>query len=134
VAGRKAAELKPYFEGSGCQIFQGNSLEVLASMAYSEKRAATEPRAAGAGEDHDAPFPSAVTTGWRPGCTCGSNQELVPCTVLDPFHGAGTTAVVALKQGCRYIGIEMNQAYIDMSLRRLRPQIEQQNLFRGECG
>ena len=40
--------------------------------------------------------------------------------VLDPFAGAGTTAVVAKKQGKRYIGIEIKQEYIDMANKRIR--------------
>lgn len=39
--------------------------------------------------------------------------------VLDPFSGAGTTGVVALKQGRDYLGIELNPAYVEMSRRRL---------------
>lgn len=41
-------------------------------------------------------------------------------TVLDPFHGSGTTGDVAVRYGCRYIGIELNQAYIDMSRKRFQ--------------
>jgi DNA modification methylase len=66
--------------------------------------------------------------GWRPGCQCNTGEP-VPCTILDPFHGAGTTAVVALKQGCRYIGIELSEKYIQISLRRLQPQLAQLELF-----
>ena len=29
-------------------------------------------------------------------------------TVLDPFHGTGTTAVAAIKHGRKYIGIEVD--------------------------
>ena len=39
--------------------------------------------------------------------------------VLDPFIGAGTTAVVAKKQGKRYLGIELKQEYIDMANKRI---------------
>ncbi len=38
-------------------------------------------------------------------------------TVLDPFHGSGTTGMVAAEQGRRYIGIELNADYLDLSLR-----------------
>lgn len=41
-------------------------------------------------------------------------------TILDPFHGAGTTGMVAQRFGRQYIGIELNEAYIQMSLRRLQ--------------
>lgn len=39
--------------------------------------------------------------------------------VLDPFSGAGTTALVANNLNRRYIGIELNPAYVEMSRRRL---------------
>jgi len=42
--------------------------------------------------------------------------------VLDPFMGAGTTAVVAKKLGRRFIGIELNQKYIEMAERRIEKE------------
>ena len=43
-------------------------------------------------------------------------------TVLDPFHGAGTTGMVARELGRKYVGIELNPAYIDLSLQtRMKP-------------
>jgi DNA modification methylase len=41
-------------------------------------------------------------------------------TVLDPFHGSGTTGVVALNHCRKYIGIELKQEYIDISAPRIR--------------
>lgn len=38
-------------------------------------------------------------------------------TVLDPFSGAGTTGMAALEQGKKYIGIDLNSEYLDLSLR-----------------
>ena len=38
-------------------------------------------------------------------------------TVLDPFSGSGTTGAAALKHGRRYIGIDLNRDYLDLSLR-----------------
>lgn len=56
------------------------------------------------------PKPS-TTLGWQPTCTCGCD-DVVPCTVLDPFAGSGTTLAVALKHGRRAIGCELNSDYI----------------------
>lgn len=39
--------------------------------------------------------------------------------VLDPFFGSGTTGAVAKKLGRRFIGIEKNQSYVDVALRRI---------------
>lgn len=58
------------------------------------------------------------TLGWKPSCICG--VDVMPCTVLDPFSGSGTTGIVALRLGREYIGIELNPEYVAMSERRLR--------------
>lgn len=39
--------------------------------------------------------------------------------VLDPFVGSGTTAVAAKKLGLNYIGIDINQEYVEFSDKRL---------------
>ena len=39
--------------------------------------------------------------------------------VLDPFMGAGTTAVVAVKNGRQYVGFELNPEYIKIAERRI---------------
>ena len=59
-----------------------------------------------------------TTTGWRP--TCDHDAEPVPCTVLDPFLGSGTTAAVAVGLGRHAIGIELNQDYISLAEKRIR--------------
>jgi site-specific DNA-methyltransferase (adenine-specific) len=38
--------------------------------------------------------------------------------VLDPFNGSGTTGVAALAQGRRYVGIDMDAGYLELSMRR----------------
>lgn len=44
-------------------------------------------------------------------------------TVLDPFSGAGTTALVARKLNRNYIGIELNPDYIKIAEKRLKNQL-----------
>ena len=60
----------------------------------------------------------ATTTGWKATCKC--NADTVPCVVLDPFGGSGTTAKVArdLKRDCTLI--ELNPAYIKIAKNKLR--------------
>jgi DNA modification methylase len=58
------------------------------------------------------------TTGWEPGCKCDAGA-LVPCTVLDPFGGAGTTGLVADQLGRDAILIELNPEYVEMAKRRI---------------
>lgn len=58
------------------------------------------------------------TTGWQATCEC--DAAIKPCTVLDPFNGSGTTGVVARNNGCRYIGVELNPEYVELTHKRLR--------------
>ena len=37
--------------------------------------------------------------------------------VLDPFSGSGTTGLAAARHGRRYVGIDLNRDYLDLSLR-----------------
>lgn len=48
-------------------------------------------------------------------------------TILDPFSGAGTTAMVAQKLDRNFIAIELNQKYIDIADKRLNKEL---GLFR----
>jgi hypothetical protein len=72
--------------------------------------------------EHGNLFPQAGTAGWRPSCTCDAGEP-VPCTVLDPFMGSGTTALVALMLGRAAIGVELNPEYARMAWRRLEEAI-----------
>lgn len=62
-----------------------------------------------------------ATIGYRPTCTCNANTT--PAIVLDPFNGAGTTGLVALRLGRNYIGFDITQDYIDMTRKRLIEQL-----------
>ena len=64
------------------------------------------------------------TVGWEPTCSCGADP--VPCVVLDPFGGSGTTSAVAKALGRSSVYIDLNPEYADMAIRRMRP--EQQGL------
>ena len=68
------------------------------------------------------------TIGWQPQCDCNAGDP-VPCLVLDPFMGSGTVALVALRAGREYIGIELNQDYIDMAMKRIEPLLKQGKLI-----
>ena len=56
---------------------------------------------------------------WQPTCTCGK-ENTIPCVVLDPFGGSGTTGLVArnLKRDC--ILIELNPVYVKIMKEKLR--------------
>lgn len=50
------------------------------------------------------------TIGWRATCGCKAGEP-IPCTVLDPFAGSGTTGQAALELGRRAVLIELNPDY-----------------------
>jgi hypothetical protein len=67
--------------------------------------------------------------GWEPSCVCAA--ETAPCVVLDPFGGAGTTALVARRTGRRFVHIELNPAYMEIARRRVEGEAFQPSLFAG---
>jgi DNA modification methylase len=71
-----------------------------------------------------------VTVGWRQGCKC-ENVSVIPCLVLDPFNGAGTTGVVARRLHRRYLGIEVGSQYVAQSEQRI---VEDAPMFNGGIG
>lgn len=63
--------------------------------------------------------PRTITaTAWAPSCACPAHQP-VPQTVLDPFSGAGTTALAADRLQRDAIGIELNPAYAAIARERI---------------
>ncbi len=90
------------------------------------------------GYDDGSSAPVFKTTGWEPSCDCEQHEDEpgvfierpdeptdrwvynpVPCTVLDPFAGAGTTLYVAKEHNRHAIGIELNPDYCKLIERRL---------------
>jgi len=54
---------------------------------------------------------------------CGCNAGWEGGIILDPFIGSGTTAVVAIKQNKKYIGVELNSKYIELAQKRINAVI-----------
>jgi predicted RNA methylase len=50
-------------------------------------------------------------------------------TVLDPFMGSGTTGVAAVKLGRRFIGIEIDEDYFRIAVRRISEALKQPDMF-----
>ncbi|GBE91310.1 DNA-methyltransferase [Nostoc cycadae] len=64
-------------------------------------------------ESHFAVFPEKLIEPCiLAGCPEGS-------LVLDPFFGSGTTGVVSLAKGRKFIGIELNKDYCEMAMKRI---------------
>ena len=63
---------------------------------------------------HFATFPEKLI---EPCILAGSNEHDI---VLDPFAGSGTTGVVALRHGRKFIGVEINHEYAEIARNRIR--------------
>jgi len=59
------------------------------------------------------------TDDWQPTCNCAAGDP-IPCTVLDPFGGAGTTALQADRLQRDAILIELNPDYAEMARQRIK--------------
>lgn len=59
-----------------------------------------------------------ICIGWNASCKCDAGNP-IPCTVLDPFSGAGTTGLVAARLQRSYIGLELSPEYLEMSRTRI---------------
>jgi site-specific DNA-methyltransferase (cytosine-N4-specific) len=66
--------------------------------------------------DHFATFPIDLIT---PCIKAGCPPE---GTVLDPFCGSGTAGVAAINNGRNFIGIDLNQAYLDLTKKRVEEE------------
>ncbi|TGM87934.1 DNA-methyltransferase [Leptospira licerasiae] len=60
---------------------------------------------------------------WKRGCS--HKAPIKPALVLDPFSGAGTTALASKKHGRDYLLIELNPKYASMSRRRIKKYLRE---------
>lgn len=52
-------------------------------------------------------------------------------TVLDPFNGAGTTGMVAMQHGRKYLGVDLNPGYAEITAKRWASECGQRLLGLG---
>lgn len=99
--------------GSGTSASRRNATNAVGSLDGRNARdvwtISPEPFA----EAHFATMPPALA---RRCVRAGSRKGDV---VLDPFNGAGTSALVSLQEGRRYVGCELNADYAAITARRL---------------
>lgn len=118
---RRHKNIQPRFGGNkqisggyGNAIYSGTP---WAPQTYGRiKRSVWTIRTAKSEYAHFATFPERLVESPL-NATCPPTEGIV----LDPFMGSGTVGVVALKQGKRFIGIELSRDYIDIAYKRLEP-------------
>jgi DNA modification methylase len=81
------------------------------------RRLAAEAQEALGGYYREFLFARPVTIGWRP--SCEHDDDGGRCVVLDPFAGAGTTGLVALRLDRSFVGIELNASYVELARSRI---------------
>jgi hypothetical protein len=65
--------------------------------------------------------PTSRTIGWE--ATCDHDDDTGRALVLDPFNGAGTTGLVAVRNGRAYVGVELNADYAEMARERIETDL-----------
>jgi DNA modification methylase len=100
---QRAKEGLPHVDTVSKELFMEATLDVWKMRPESAKRVG-----------HPAPFPVLLP------------ERLIHLytyegdVVLDPFMGAGTTAVAAVQTGRSYVGFDTDQAYIDLATHRIK--------------
>jgi len=116
-AGREKGKTRPRPRQN--PSFQGAVNKVV---EYRNKRSVWEIATEPFSEAHFATYPrKLVEPCILAGCPPGG-------LVLDPFHGSGTSGVVALDCDRRYLGIEIKQEYVELSVPRIQEARERQRL------
>lgn len=52
--------------------------------------------------------------------------------ILDPFNGSGTTGVAAVRHGRKYVGIELDEKFLEVSRKRITDELTHRTLFPHE--
>ena len=81
--------------------------------------------------DHPAPFPEKLPARLIRLYTYKAVAGFLGEIVLDPFLGTGTTCAVAKRMGRRYVGIDINPAYVKLAQQRIRNRGSGPLLFIG---
>lgn len=124
-AGRDSQALKTaskFSRGPGWRVKQNASMSGAISgniVSRRNKRTVWSITSEPLPEKHFAAFPQKLIEPCiLAGCPGGG-------VVLDPFMGAGTTALVAARLNRNFIGIELNPEYIAMAERRIAAEVSQ---------
>ena len=80
---------------------------------YCNKKSIWKVAPGGCKESHFAAFPKELI---RPCIKAGCPEGGI---VLDPFFGSGTTGIVAMEEGCNYLGVELNPKFAEIAENRI---------------
>jgi site-specific DNA-methyltransferase (adenine-specific) len=61
-----------------------------------------------------------------------ADLETIPCVVMDPFAGSGTSGLVAIRNDRSFIGIDLSEEYLKLAKKRIKKVAGQPTLFRPE--
>ncbi len=80
-------------------------------------------------EGHPAPFPQKLPARLMKLYTFGKTEGFEGEIVVDPFVGTGTTCSVAKSMGRRWIGIDVNESYLEYARNRIDNTPPEEPLF-----
>lgn len=122
IGGRKRQRANEFLDSSD-PMFRHNSYREYEYTDRVNKRSVWEVATTPFNGAHFAVYPEALIVDCiKAGCPENG-------IVLDPFMGAGTTALVAKKLNRHFVGVELNPANVELSLKRTEGVRRQQNLF-----
>lgn len=107
--------------GEACQTGAGRNTDEVEQLAGEAKEAL-------GGYFREFTIGNAERTGWTSACDC-ETDETEDGIVLDPFAGAGTTALVGKRLGRRFIGIDLNEEYVAMAQKRVGLTVDDPDLL-----
>ena len=98
----------------------GNNKGTFGEFGKANKRSVWTVTTKPFSEAHFAVYPEDLITP----CILTTKKDAI---IYDPFGGAGTTGVVALRAGRKFIMLELNPEYVKIAEKRLQPYLH--NLF-----
>ena len=119
VPTRPGTESKAYKQPAGWDCGPGNHDKLTGRYPPSATNRVHHDEEVCGNRDPERHVTRAVTKGWESSCDC-EDATIEPALVLDPFIGAGTTAVAALRMGARAIGIELNPESVAIAEKRIQ--------------
>jgi DNA modification methylase len=107
----------PKFDGA---VKQGNALTRAEWLDLTQQVWFIYPQDVQRAGRHPAPFPDKLPGRLLRLYSYGAVGDFPGELVLDPFAGTGTTCAVAKSMGRRYVGIDIEPAYVEIARQRLR--------------